>query len=157
MKKIMAVVFRISYIVILLLIIFLIVFWNINRLKGNISVTINGEEYLLEDLECNYVGEETAEIITYEKDTSGTTFKNRGQRHGMYIYSFPISNAEFNIKPEIQVFKSNWWEIYDLNIDINIYQDNKVWNAEISVDIDNRHYQENYYDIENNRIELRVE
>jgi hypothetical protein len=75
----------------------------------------------------------------------------------MYEYSFLISNEEIKIEPQIRVFKTNWWEIYDINIDINVYEDNKIWNADISIDIDNRRYQETFYDIENNIIEFRVE
>ena len=157
MKKIMVVLFRISYIVILLVIIFLIVFWNINRLKGNIFITINAEEYLLERLECKYVEREKDEKVTYEKNGSRMIFKNRGLLYGMYEYSFLISNEEFNIEPKIQVFKTNWWEIYDININIDIYEDNEIWNADITIDVDNRHYQETFYDIENNIIEFRVE
>lgn len=161
MKKNMVKLFRLLSFVILLviifLIIFLIIFWNINRMKGNIVVTINGEEYLLESLECKYVGEGNDEKITYKKNTSGMTFKNRGLLHGMYEYSFLINNEEINIEPKIRVFKTNWWKIYDINIDINVYEDNKIWNADISIDIDNRHYKETFYDIENNVIEFRVE
>lgn len=157
MKKKTVMLFAILGILILLVVVFVIVFWNINRMKGTIFVTVNGEEYLLERLECEYIGEENEEKIIYEKNGSEMIFKNRGARHGMYEYSFLISNKEINIEPQIRVFKTNWWKIYDINIDINVYEDNEIWNADISVDIDNRHYQETFYDIENNIIEFRVE
>lgn len=62
----MVILFRILGIVILFVIIFLIVFWNINRMKGNIFITISAEEYLLERLECKYVGGRNDEKITME-------------------------------------------------------------------------------------------
>lgn len=156
MKKIV-ILLKTMGIVILLVVVLLIVFWNINRMKGKIFITINGEEYLLECLECKYMGEGNDEKIACEKNGSEMIFKNRGARHGMYEYSFLISNEEIEIEPQIQVFKTNWWEIYDINIDINVYEDNEIWNADISIDIGNRCYQKTFYDIENNIIEFRIE
>lgn len=155
MKK--ARVCRILGIVIALAVIFLIIFWNMNRMKGNIFVTINGEECLLTSLTCNYIGKDKEEKISYEINPSGMTFQNRGLLHGMYEYSFAISNEEINITPQIRVFKTNWWEMYNIKMDINVYEENEIWNADVSADIENRHYQETFYDIENNIIEFRVE
>ena len=157
MKKKVVNLFRILGIVIVLVVIFLIIFWNMNRMKGNIFVTINGEECLLSSLECNYTGNDKEEKISYEINSSGMTFQNRGLLHGMYEYSFAIRNEEINITPKIQVFKTNWWEIYNIKIDVNVYEENEIWNADVSVDIENRHYQEKFYDLENSIIEFRVE
>lgn len=158
MKKKMVLLFRIIGIVLALGFIFLIIFWKINRLRGNISITINGEEYFLDHLECRYE-EESAEKVTYRKTLldSGVTFKNSGSRYGMYEYSFLISNEEINIEPKIRVFKTNWYDIYVINIDFNVYEDNGVWNAEVYIGTNTTTYQETFYDIKNNVIEMRVE
>ena len=42
-------------------------------------------------------------------------------------------------------------------ININVYEENETWNADVSVDVKERHYQETFYGIENNTIEFRVE
>lgn len=128
------------------------------RMRGTISVTINGEEYLVEQIECIYE-EAKNEKITYGKAFmgSGVAFKNSGSAYGMYEYIFLISNEEINIEPKIRVFKTNWYKMYVTGIEIDIYEDNGVWNADVSVEIDNRTYQETFYDIENNAIEMRVE
>lgn len=157
MKRKVVNLFRVLGIVIVLVVIFLIIFWNMNRMKGNIFVTINGEECLLTSLECNYIGNDKEEKISYEINSSGMSFQNRGGLHGMYEYSFAISNEEINVTPKIKVFKTNWWEIDNIKININVYEENEIWNADVSVDIENRHYQETFYDIENNIIEFRVE
>lgn len=129
------------------------------RLRGTISVTINGEEYLVEQIECTYEDGKN-EKVTYGKafmDT-GVAFKNSGSRKGMYEYTFLISNEEVNIEPTIRVFKTNWYKMYVTDIEIDIYEDNDVWNADVSVGLNNtRTYQETFYDIENNAIEMRVE
>lgn len=130
----------------------------IYRLRGDISVTINGEEYLVEQLECTYE-DGKIEKVTYGKAfmDSGVAFKNSGSAYGMYEYIFLVSNEEINIEPKIRVFKTNWYRMYIMDIDIDIYEDNGVWNADVLVEIDNRTYQETFYDIENNAIEMRVE
>lgn len=129
------------------------------RLRGTISVTINGEEYLVERLECTYE-EGKDEKVTYGKAfmDSGVTFRNSGMKYGMYEYAFLISTEEINIEPRIRVFKTNWYKMYVPDIEIDIYEDNGVWNADVSVRLNNtRTYQETFYDIQNNAIEMRVE
>ncbi|MDE6713978.1 MAG: hypothetical protein K2K20_09600 [Lachnospiraceae bacterium] len=128
------------------------------RLRGTISVTINGEEYLVERLECTYE-EGKDEKVTYEKAfmNSGVTFRNSGMKYGMYEYAFLISTEEINIEPRIRVFKTNWYKMYVIDIKIDIYEDNGVWNADVSVKTNLTTYQETFYDIENNAIEMRVE
>ena len=128
------------------------------RLRGTISVTINGEEYLVERLECTYE-EGKNEKVTYGKAfmNSGVTFRNSGMKYGMYEYAFLISTEEVNIEPKIRVFKTNWYKMYVIDIEIDIYEDNDVWNADVSVETNLTTYQETFYDIENNAIEMRVE
>lgn len=46
----MAILFRILYVSILIVVVSLIIFWNISRMKG--SVTANVEKYPLESMEC---------------------------------------------------------------------------------------------------------
>lgn len=75
----------------------------------------------------------------------------------MYEYSFLISNGDINIEPKIQVFKTNWYQIYVVHMDFNIYEENGIWNAEVTVEARYGTYQETFYDIENNVIEMRVE
>lgn len=157
MKKKKIIIIGIIGIFVLLGIIVLIDFLMF-RLRGDISVTINGEEYLVEKIECIYE-EAKSEKVTYGKAfmDSGVAFKNSGSAYGMYEYIFLISKEEINIEPKIRVFKTNWYRMYIIDIDIDIYEDNGVWNADVSVEIDNRTYQETFYDIENNAIEMRVE
>ncbi len=156
MKKKMVILFRIIEIILVVGVIAFIIFWKINRLRGDISVTINGDEYFTERLECSYE-DGSNEKVRYRNNASGVAFKNSGSRYGMYEYSFLISNEEINVEPKIQVFKTNWYKIYVINIDIDVYEDNGIWNADITVDTNITTYQDTFYDIENNAIEMRVE
>ncbi len=128
------------------------------RLRGDISVTISGEEYLVERIECTY--EETKiEKVTYGKAVTDScvAFKNSGMKYGMYEYTFWINTEEINITPKIRVFKTNWHKMYDVDIDINIYEDNGVWNADVSVETNLTTYQQTFSNIEHKAIEMRVE
>lgn len=156
MKKKMVILFRIIGIILALGFIALIIFWKINRLRGNISVTVNGDECFAERLECSYE-DGSDEKVTYRNNDSGVAFKNSGSGYGMYEYSFLISDEEINVEPKLQVFKTNWYKIYVINIDIDVYEDNGIWNADITADTNGRTYQDTFYDIENNAIEMRVE
>lgn len=157
-KKTRVILFRIIGIVIVLGIISLIIFWKFNRLRGNIFVTIGGEEYLAEQVHCRYE-DGGFEEVTYRKMPldSKVAFENSGSRYGMYEYTFLISNEEINIEPKIRVFKTNWYRVCAINIDVDVYEDNGVWNADVSVETNVTTYQETFYDIENNAIEMRVE
>lgn len=93
-------------------------------------------------------GKDKEEKILYEINSSGVTFQNRGLIHGMYEYSLTISNKEINVASKIHVFKTNWWEICNIKININEYEENEIWNVDVSVDTENRYYQEAFYDIE---------
>lgn len=156
MKKRITIIFRCVYGAVFLAVIFLIIFSNINRMRGEISITINGEEYLLNDLECKYIGgEESYEKLSLCDTESGFKFKSAGSRHGLYQYSFDVNYEDLNINPQILVFKSNWWEIYVMDIRIDIYKEKDAWNAEVLFEIDGNTYQETFYDIENTEIEFR--
>lgn len=157
MKRIMVILFRIIYISILIAVVLAIVFSKINRMKGSVEVTIDGENYPLESVECKYIGENGDENIKCNKTSSGIKFKNPGMRHGMYEYSFSICNQEISINPKIRVFKTCWYKIYNSNMEIHVYKDDEAWNADVSVKVNDSLYQETFYDIENNPIELRTE
>lgn len=156
MKKRITIIFRCVYGGIFFAVIFLIIFFNMNRMRGEISITINGEEYLLNDLECKYIGgEESYEKLTLRGTESALKFKSSGSRYGMYEYSFDVSHEDLNINPQILVFKTNWWEIYVMDIRIDIYKAKDAWNADVLFEIGENTYQETFYDIENNEIEFR--
>lgn len=156
MKKRITIIFRCVYGGIFFAVIFLIVFSNINRMRGEISITINGEEYLLNDLKCKYIGgEESHEKLTLRGTESALKFKSSGSCYGMYEYSFDVSHEDLNINPQILAFKTNWWEIYVMDIRIDIYKAKDAWNADVLFEIGGNTYQETFYDIENNEIEFR--
>lgn len=143
-------------VILILGVIVFIIFWKTDRLKGNISVTVNGEEYLPESLSCRYE-DGTEEEVIYRSADSGIAFKNSGSRYGMYEYSFSINSGEISIEPKICVFKTNWYRINVVNMEINLFEYNGLWIAVVFIETNLTTYQETFFDIENNDIEMRVE
>ena len=125
MKK-AGILFRVVCIVILLLMIFLMILQNISRMKGTISIYFDEEKYFPEELECNYVGGSNERLIC-EKGSSFTSFRNHGLRHGMYEYSFAIRKEDFNQRVKVMVFKTNWWEGYNIDLKVNVHQNNGAY------------------------------
>lgn len=154
-KRSMIILFRIAYGFLFIAMVCLIIFSVIRRMRGNILVTVDGEEYILENLTCTTENGD-AEKITYAQTDSGLVFKNAGANYGMYEYSFAVSNEEFHAEPKIRILKTNWWEIYDMTVKMDIYKESGVWNAGISVDVNGMVFQERFIDIENNTIEFRA-
>ncbi|MDE6761762.1 MAG: hypothetical protein K2J90_13975 [Lachnospiraceae bacterium] len=157
MKKVTIILFRIAYIFILIVVIFIVIFTNINRMRGKLSVTINEKEYLPDSLECQYVDKGTEEKIIYKNKSSRLCFKNSGSAYGIYEYSFDVNNEEINIRPKVSVFKTDWWKIQNINLDVNVYKDDTIWDAAISAEVNGRTYNKTFNDIENNAIEFRIE
>lgn len=157
MKRIVKILFRIAYIFILIVVIFVVIFANINRMRGRLSVIVNGKEYLPHSLECQYVDRGTEEKIIYKNKSYNLCFKNSGSAYGMYEYSFDVNNEEINIRPKVFVFKTNWWKIQNVNLDVNVYKDGTIWNADISAEVNGHTYNKTFNDIENNAIEFRIE
>lgn len=131
-------------------------FFLIHRMSGKIAITVNGEKELLTDLECKLLSFEKQDRMLYI-GRSPTFFMNSGAAYDMYEYSFDVSNEEINVVPRINVFKTNWWKKYNLDISVNIYKAEEMWNGDITVKVNGRTYTESFVDIEHNEMSIRVE
>lgn len=157
MKKYIKIIFRITYFLMFCFFIALLVFYFTNKIKGEVTVTINGEKYAIESLECWYEGEDINNSTTYHVTSSGLKYKCHGSRYGMYECNFNINHDDIIISPKFYIFKTNWWKVYKVNFDMIIYQEGELWNADIMCNINGRVQQKTFYDIQNNPIEFRVE
>lgn len=156
-KKIVTLLFRFIYLSIFCLVAFLIIFYCINKIRGEVTLTINGEKQSIDSLECWYEGEDINNSTTYHVTSSGLKYKCHGSRYGMYECIFNINHDDIIISPKFYIFKTNWWKVYIVNFDMIIYQEGELWNADIMCNINGRVQQKTFYDIQNNPIEFRVE
>ena len=157
-KKFMTLFVRGILISIIIVAVILLINVNMKRMRGNISVNVGGTVYELSSVECRYVGGGDDEELTYYSTSSGLAFKNTGFRTGMYEYTFPIQTENLNISPRIFIFKSNRYDVYNLDIDIRIYEegDNGTWNAYVYVDMNGINYQQMLENIEYNGLKFQI-
>ena len=125
----------------------------INFINGEITVSINGEDYIVEDLQCSYIstGDGILEKVIVKEKTDRIKFKNTGNKYGVYEYKFSVSNEEVTVYPQITVFKTNWRYRYKVDIEMELFQkeDNQEWDAKVTVYINDRASQTQYfYDVE---------
>lgn len=132
-------------------------FFLSHRINGKAFVTLNGEEYLLTDLECSYPDHDGEIVKTRCIGSAPMYFMSGGFQYGMYEYSFPISNEEINIRPRIWVFKTNNWANYNLDIKVELVKAQDIWNGDITVKVNGRSYTESVVDLEHNEMAIRVE
>lgn len=157
MKKLLKrkTILKIVVIVLIIVAVLFVVIFGANRLRGTIKITINGNKYKLDNIIC-YEGEDEQKV-KYLVSADGLKFMNSGMKHNMYRYTFDIKDTDINISPVIRVFKINWWKLYKVNVEIEMYKDGEYWNANIKAEIDGSAYVESFEDIENNPINIRLE
>ena len=155
MKKRFLIISIIISIIVFFAVISLIVFFTMSRMKGNIFVTVNGEQYLVENMDCKYE-EVNIEKVNLKRRGDGVSFKNDGLRYGLYDYSFQINTGEINIVPQFKILKTNWWEWCGVNIYMDIYEEDNIWNAYVHAKINGDDiYEETISNIEKNGILFR--
>ncbi len=125
----------------------------INLINGEIKIRINGEAFIVEDLQCSYIstGDGISEKVIVKEKTDRIKFKNTGDKYGVYEYKFSVSNEEITVYPQITVFKTNWRHRYKVDIEMELFQeeDNQEWNAKVTVYINGLAPQTQYfYDVE---------
>lgn len=128
-----------------------------HRISGKAAVTLNGEKYLLTDMDCTYLDHDGENVKTRCVGSAPLHFISGGFQYGMYEYSFPVSNEEISIRPRIRVFKTNIYDRCRLDINVDIVKEEGMWNGDITVKANGRTYRETFADIEHNEIMLRVE
>ena len=148
---------RILYLLVGAVVVLTVGFFLSHRISGKASVTLNGEKYLLTDLECSYPDHDGEIVKTPCIGSAPMYFMSGGFQYGMYEYSFPISNEEINIRPRIWVFKTNNWANYNLDIKVELIKVQNIWNGDITVKVNGRSYTESVVDLEHNEMAIRVE
>lgn len=125
----------------------------INFINGEITVSINGEDYIVEDLQCSYIstGDGISEKVIIKDGTDRIKFKSAGNKYGVYEYKFSVSNEEITVYPQITVFKTNWRHHYKVNIEVELSheEENDAWDAKVTVYVNDLAPQTQYfYDVE---------
>ncbi len=108
-----------------------------NRLKGKVTVIVNGEVYHVEELECIQSGSsEREEFVNCLNIGKSLFFQNSGLSYGPYTYSFNIKTDAIDITPQFRYFKTDWYSSRILDMTIEITDKGEYWEAYMTLGID---------------------
>lgn len=156
MKKALKILFRIFYITLFSAILLAVIYAFLPKMWGTAIVQIEGEPYVPETVTGYYeLGEELN--LNCRPSNEGISFSHIKGNYGMYDYIIPIHGENIDTELTVHFFKTNQWKIKELDIAVEVYEENGTWNADVAVETDVRVYEETFYDIEENAIEIRVE
>ena len=110
-------------------------FYPFDRITGEYEISVNGKEIYPVD---EYYEYENSGKIRLKNDTEN--FKIKGGKYGRYEIGFVISEdilykitndkklkEHGNIDLSVTYLNTNWWNISELDIEINIVKDNGEW------------------------------
>lgn len=114
----------------------LVLLWaGLDRMKGTIRVTINGEVYEIDDLRCTCRGNE--DKIHYKTRKGITKYHNQGSSYGVFTYTFTVEVDGMVLTPEFNNFKTNWREFWDAcDITLELTKDGDIWKAKMVMEDD---------------------
>ena len=108
-----------------------------DRITGEFEITLNGKRINMID---EYYVYENSGKIRLENDTE--TFKIKGGKYGIYKIGFIIDNDILydqtndlffkdsgDIDLKVCYYNTNWWNISNINIKIDLINDNGTWYA----------------------------
>lgn len=106
-----------------------ILLWaNLDRMGGEIKITVNGEIYEIDDLKCLNGSDE--DRLYYKTKNGVTKYRNHGISHNIYTYTFSVNVGDKVFTPEFKKFKSNWYKFYDdCNITFELTGEGDKWTA----------------------------
>ena len=156
MKKALKILFRIFYITLFSAILLAVIYAFLPKVWGEATIHVEGEPYVPETITGNYELGEELNINCWQTE-NGIKFSHIKGNYGMYDYIIPIHGENIDTELTVHFFKTNQWKIKELDIAVEVYEENGTWNADVAVETDVRVYEETFYDIEENTMEIRVE
>ncbi len=156
MKKVLKILFRIFYITLFSAILLVVIYGFFPKVWGTATIQIEGEPYVPETVTGNYeLGEELK--LNCRPDDEGINFSHIKGNYGMYDYVILIHSENIDTELTVHFFKTNQWKIKELDIAVEVYEEKGTWNADVVVETDGHTYEETFYNIEENTMEIRVE
>lgn len=156
MKKTLKILFRIFYITVFAAILLVVVYALLPKMWGKAIVQVEGVAYVPDIVTGYYeLGEELNLNCAQENEV--TKFNHVKGNYGMYDYVIPIRTENIDTELVVHFFKTNQMTIDTLNIKVELYESDGIWNADVVVETDGRTYEENFCNIVENGMGIRVE
>lgn len=156
MKKTLKILFRIFYITVFAVVLLVVVYALLPKMWGKATIQVEGEAYLPETVTGYYeLGEELK--LNCAQGNEVIKFNHVKGNYGMYDYVIPIRTENIDTELVVHFFKTNQMRIDTLNIKVELYELDGIWNADVIVETDGRVTEASFDDVEAGGIEMRVE
>ncbi len=156
MKKAFKILIRIFYITLFFAILLVVIYAFLPKVWGSATIQVVGEAYVPETVAGNYELGEELNINCWQTE-NGIKFTHIKGNYGMYDYIIPIHGENIDTELTVHLFKTNQWKIKELDIAVEVYEEDSIWNADVIIEIDGRLTEVSFYDIEESAMEIRVE
>jgi len=156
MKKTLKILFRIFYITVFAVVLLVVVYVLLPKMWGKAIVQVEGVAYVPDIVTGYYeLGEELNLNCAQENEV--IKFNHVKGNYGMYDYVIPIRTENIDTELVVHFFKTNQLRIDTLDIKVELYESDGIWNADVVIETDVDVSEANFDDVEAGRIEMRVE
>ena len=156
MKKTLKILFRIFYITVFAVVLLVVVYVLLPKMWGKAIVQVEGVAYVPDIVTGYYeLGEELNLNCAQENEV--IKFNHVKGNYGMYDYVIPIRTENIDTELVVHFFKTNQMRIDTLDIKVELYESDGIWNADVVIETDVDVSEANFDDVEAGRIEMRVE
>lgn len=156
MKKALKILFRIFYITVFAAVLLVIVYALLPKMWGKATIQVEGVAYV-PDIVAGYYESGEELNLNCAQENEVIKFNHVKGNYGMYDYVIPIRTENIDTELVVHFFKTNQMRIDTLNIKVELYESDGIWNADVVIETDVDVSEASFDDVETGRIEIRVE
>jgi len=156
MKKTLKILFRIFYITVFAAVLLVIVYALLPKMWGKAIVQVEGEVYMPGTVTGYYESGEELNL-NCAQGNEVVKFNHSKGNYGMYDYIIPIRTDNIDTELVVHFLKTNQMRIDTLNIKVELYELDGIWNADVVIETDVGACEASFDDVEAGGIEMRVE
>lgn len=156
MKKTLKILFRIFYITVFAVVLLVVVYALLPKMWGKAIVQVEGVAYV-PDIVTGYYESGEELNLNCAQENEVIKFNHVKGNYGMYDYVIPIRTENIDTELVVHFFKTNQMTIDTLNIKVELYESDGIWNADVVIETDVDVSEASFDDVEAGRIEMQVE
>lgn len=156
MKKTLKILFRIFYITVFAAVLLVVVYALLPKMWGKAIVQVEGVAYV-PDIVTGYYESGEELNLNCAQENEVIKFNHVKGNYGMYDYVIPIRTENIDTELVVHFLKTNQMTIDTLNIKVELYESDGIWNADVVIETDVDVSEASFDNVEAGRIEIRVE
>ena len=156
MKKTLKILFRIFYITVFAAVLLVVVYALLPKMWGKAIVQVEGVAYV-PDIVTGYYESGEELNLNCAQENEVIKFNHVKGNYGMYDYVIPIRTENIDTELVVHFFKTNQMRIDTLDIKVELYESDGIWNADVVIETDVDVSEASFDDVEAGRIEMQVE